>query len=96
MILNTLTASATETYICYGKEETYHCTKYNGGGPGVYNYSQYYYSNNITVHEFGDSGTRNPYAPPDESSEEITEIPPRPTPVFIPYDPNFLFQLTGR
>lgn len=94
LILVTLkTNAATETYICYGKEETYRCLRYSGNDPNVYEYTKQHSSGGVTVHEFNDAGTRNPYAPADED-ERIAIDSNAETPVtqaFIPYSPLFLF-----
>lgn len=88
-----LKGSSVETIICQGKEETYNCSEFNGADPNVYDYSEQYNQTTVTIYEFDDSGTRNPYAPSDESNEEIVKAPRSVinTPVFIPYDPRFLF-----
>jgi hypothetical protein len=93
--LSIATAKNTETYICYGKEETYNCIKYDGNDPNVYDYSERYNQGSGRVYEFSDAGTRNPYAPADDEPGKLsTEIEPvNQTPVFIPYNPFYLFQL---
>ena len=94
LTLNISTAIADiETYICYGKEETYKCVKYNGNNPDMYDYPVVYGKVTSSVHEFSDAGTRNPYAPPDSESGGVTSESgeKESTPVFIPYSPVFLF-----
>jgi hypothetical protein len=58
---------ATETFICEGAGSSYDCYRF---------YSKLYISayleDVIHVHEFSDSGTRNPYAPSD--SEDLPPI----------------------
>jgi hypothetical protein len=97
LILKTPTATAdTETIICYGKEETYNCIKYNGHNPDLYEYNTNYEKLSSNVHEFNDAGTRNPYAPADNESGRIDENEKtESTPVFIPYNPYFLFSGFG-
>lgn len=98
MTLKITTATETiETYICHGKEENYRCYKYNGRDPDVYDYTSRKKSS-IHVYEFDDSGTRNPYAPADDEPGRLdknakddknkinTDLP-----VFIPYNPVYLF-----
>lgn len=91
MTLNTATA-AIETYICHGKEETYNCYRYTGNDPNVYEYTKSFNKINISVYEFSDAGTRNPYAPSDnESGVTNDENNSSISPVFIPYNPAYLF-----
>lgn len=93
LILVTLNVNAdTETYICYGKEETYNCLRYTGNDPNVYEYTKRNSGSSGSVHEFSDAGTRNPYAPPDEDQRVASESSDTPvTQAFIPYNPLFLF-----
>lgn len=97
--LNDATAKdTTETYICSGREESYNCVKYNGKDPNVYSYTSTRSDNSPSVYEFDDSGTRNPYAPADsEGSRDgsADSIAKSDTPIFIPYNPFYLYQSLG-
>jgi hypothetical protein len=91
MTLNSAIA-AIETYICHGKEETYTCDLYTGGDLDVYEYPKSFNKINISVYEFSDAGTRNPDAPSDnESGVTDDENNGSISPVFIPYNPAYLF-----
>ena len=81
-----------ETYICQGKEETYDCYLYTGGDLDVYDYPTLFNNINISEYEFSDAGTRNPDAPSDNESGVMNdENNGSEGPVFIPYNPAYLF-----
>jgi hypothetical protein len=91
-----------ETIICSGENETYECSRYDGDNDNLYNYSRSYKKLSVNVHGFDDSGTRNPDAPPDsdlgrlgdDSEDDSSEQPvEKSDPVFIPFDPGYLFPL---
>ncbi len=91
MTLSTAIADI-ETYICHGKEKTYNCYRYTGGDLNVYDYPKLFNKINISVYEFSDAGTRNPYAPSDnEPGMTDDENDASVSPVFIPYTPAYLF-----
>lgn len=85
--------SDTETYICYGREKSYNCVKYNGRDSNVYEYTRNSSKSSGRVYEFSDAGTRNPYAPSDDEPTRLDEpaTPTKDIPVFIPYNPAYLF-----
>lgn len=97
LTLNIATATTTETYICYGQEENYHCIKYNGHNPNLYDYSKRRDQGSGGVYEFSDAGTRNPYAPADDEPGQLNQDESRVsnTPAFIPYSPVYLFPWLG-
>lgn len=89
--------TATETYICYGSEENYHCEKYNGNDLVNYSYAKEYLADNIHVYEsdYSDYGTEDNAEDGQQKSNAVTPSsePSLILPFYIfPLKPNPYFQ----
>jgi len=80
---------ATEIIICRGAGQNYECHKYETGNE--FTSGPNYLEDVIHVHEFDDSGTRNPFAPSDTKEQSTIEDDESSDPSFWPL-PFFIFK----